>query len=259
MRSAYEVSKADVPAQHESTRILIAVGVGVCLTLAVGTLAVIEFGGAGASGGALQKGAAAPPPPPGVDCVGAWSAYGQCSATCQGPDHAAATQGAVFTISVEANHGGTQCQTYNRNTRQRPCNPQPAECKAQVLDPPPPAPWVQLKGKSCKHFHEFDTLKDAEHQCENLDTVVHVCGGIMDQGCDMSGKYFLCKYENGTITLDADAMGGSTTGSSTDCIFTKKGVSTPPMGGDPGVKDPSGQAGPPPTPDVATGKPGSGR
>ena len=66
-------------------------------------------------------------------------------------------------------------------------------------------------------------------------------------------------YQGSGGGTDADAMGGSTTGSSSDCIFTKKGVSTPPTGGDPGVKDPSGQAGPPPTPDVATGKPGSGR
>jgi hypothetical protein len=60
-----------------------------------------------------------------VDCIGAFSAYGQCSKTCGGGTHIR-----TFAVELDAANGGAKCQNANGFTESAACNvlPCPVDC-----------------------------------------------------------------------------------------------------------------------------------
>jgi hypothetical protein len=74
-----------------------------------------------------------PPPPPGVDCVGSWSEYGDCSHTC-GPD---GLRQRTYAIAQLASNGGTACPEQAGDMESQPCNTQiqcPIDCEGEWSD-----------------------------------------------------------------------------------------------------------------------------
>eukprot|EP01043_Picozoa_sp_COSAG02_P012118 COSAG02_NODE_461_length_21848_cov_235.681043_7_plen_1409_part_00 len=74
-----------------------------------------------------------PPPPPGVDCVGSWSEYGECSHTC-GTD---GVQQRTYTIARIASNGGVACPQQAGATDSQPCNTEiqcPVDCEGEWGD-----------------------------------------------------------------------------------------------------------------------------
>lgn len=64
---------------------------------------------------------------PAVDCVGSWSEYGSCSATCGG-----GVQSRTYTIITNAENGGSQCPHVNGATQTRTCNND--ACPSNVIE-----------------------------------------------------------------------------------------------------------------------------
>ena len=74
-----------------------------------------------------------PPPPVGVDCVGSWSAYGECSHPC-GPD---GLQQRTFTVSQVASNGGAACTQAAGDVESQSCNTNvqcPVDCEGEWPD-----------------------------------------------------------------------------------------------------------------------------
>jgi len=64
-----------------------------------------------------------------VDCVGSWSQFGSCSATCGG-----GVRSRTYSITTNAANGGSQCPTFNGATETQTCNNN--ACPANQYAPP---------------------------------------------------------------------------------------------------------------------------
>ena len=115
-----------------------------------------------------------PPPPQGVDCVGSWSQYSECSHTC-GPD---GLQQRVFTISQVASNGGTACAQAAGATESRSCNTAvqcPVDCEGEWSDF---GPCSEVCGPGVR-TRQFQVTAAAQNggECPEADSV-------QSEGCD---------------------------------------------------------------------------
>lgn len=73
--------------------------------------------------GATELNAACNTHPCAVNCVGAWSAYDVCNATCGGGN-----QTSTYIVATPSAYGGTTCEAAHGATDTQACNTDPCNC-----------------------------------------------------------------------------------------------------------------------------------